>query len=95
MMTVLLVMLYGRTRILYAISRDGLLPKNISLLNKKYKTPVKNTWIFASLIAFCAGVIPLSKLAELVNIGTLIAFTVVFNWSSLLKKKQEYTLRWF
>ena len=77
MMTVILVMLYGGTRLLYAFGRDGLLPKSMCELNKKYKTPVKNTWIFAVLVAFCAGVIPLSKLAELVNMGTLIAFTIV------------------
>ena len=89
MMTVLLVMLYGGTRILYAISRDGLLPKSMCELNKKYKTPVKNTWIFSSLIAFCAGVIPLSKLAELVNIGTLIAFTVVSIGVIFLRKNKN------
>ena len=89
MMTVILVMLYGGTRILYAISRDGLLPKSMCELNKKYKTPVKNTWIFASLIAFCAGVIPLSKLAELVNIGTLIAFTVVSIGVIFLRKNKN------
>ncbi|QGQ48079.1 amino acid permease [Metabacillus sediminilitoris] len=77
MMTVILVMLYGGTRLLYALGRDGLLPKIMCELNKKYKTPIKNTWIFAALTAFCAGVIPLSKLAELVNMGTLLAFTVV------------------
>ncbi len=76
MMTVILVMLYGGTRLLYAFGRDGLLPKIMYELNEKYKTPVKNTWILASLIAFCAGFIPLSKLVELVNMGTLIAFTI-------------------
>ncbi|MEK4485069.1 amino acid permease [Psychrobacillus sp. FSL H8-0484] len=77
MVTVILVMLYGGTRLLYALGRDGLLPKSMCELSKKYNTPVKNTWTFALLVAFCAGVIPLSKLAELVNMGTLIAFTIV------------------
>ncbi|OES46326.1 amino acid permease [Domibacillus iocasae] len=77
MVTVILVMLYGGTRLLYAFGRDGLLPKAMYELNEKYKTPVKNTWIFSILIAFCAGFTPLSKLAELVNMGTLIAFTIV------------------
>ncbi|MBN6185634.1 amino acid permease [Aneurinibacillus sp. BA2021] len=77
MMTVILVMVYGGTRLLYALGRDGLLPKVMCELNAKYKTPVKNTWIFTALIAFCAGIVPLSKLAELVNMGTLLAFTIV------------------
>lgn len=77
MVTVILVMLYGGTRLLYAIGRDGLLPKSMYELSKKYNTPVKNTWTFAVLVAFCAGIVPLSKLAELVSMGTLIAFTIV------------------
>ncbi|KAB2333069.1 amino acid permease [Cytobacillus depressus] len=77
MMTVILVMLYGGTRILFALARDGLLPKSMYELNKKYNTPTKNTWIFSTLIAFCAGFVPLAKLVELVNMGTLLAFTIV------------------
>ena len=77
MMTVILVMLYGGSRLLYAIARDGLLPKFMTKLNSKHYTPVNNTWIFASAVAICAGFIPLDKLAELVNMGTLIAFIVV------------------
>lgn len=77
MMTVILVMLYGGSRLLYAIARDGLLPKFMTKLNPKHHTPVINTWIFALVVAICAGFIPLGKLAELVNIGTLIAFIVV------------------
>lgn len=77
MITVILVMLYGGTRLLYAFGRDGLLPKSMSELSKKYNTPVKNTWTFSILVAICAGFVPLSQLAELVNMGTLIAFTIV------------------
>jgi len=77
MMTVILVMSYGGTRLLYALGRDGLLPKSMAELSPKFKTPVKNTWIFALLVAFCAGFVPLSKLTELVNMGTLVAFTIV------------------
>ncbi|MCR8659011.1 amino acid permease [Paenibacillus endoradicis] len=77
MMTVILVMLYGGTRVLYALGRDGLLPRSMYELSKKYKTPVKNTWIFSILVALCAGFIPLSELAELVSTGTLVAFIIV------------------
>ncbi|WP_043931483.1 amino acid permease [Bacillus sp. EB01] len=89
MMTVILVMAYGGTRLLYAFGRDGLLPKSMCELNKKYKTPVKNTWVFATLVAFCAGFIPLSSLAELVNIGTLIAFTIVSIGVIFLRKNKS------
>lgn len=77
MMTVILVMSYGGSRLLYAISRDGLLPKSMSQIDEKYKTPIKNTWIFAIAVSACAGFMPLAKLAELVNMGTLIAFAIV------------------
>ena len=77
MTTVILVMMYGGTRLLYAFSRDGLLPKSLSDIHPKYKTPVKNTWILAILTAIVAGIVPLDKITSLVNMGTLIAFTVV------------------
>ncbi|KMY54417.1 amino acid permease [Bacillus sp. FJAT-27231] len=89
MMTVILVMSYGGTRLLYAFGRDGLLPKSMYELNKKYKTPVKNTWVFATLVAFCAGFVPLSKLAELVNMGTLLAFTIVSIGVIYLRKNKS------
>jgi len=89
MMTVILVMSYGGTRLLYALGRDGLLPKSMAELSPKYKTPVKNTWMFAILVAFCAGFVPLSKLAELVNMGTLVAFTIVSIGVVYLRKNKN------
>jgi basic amino acid/polyamine antiporter, APA family len=75
--TVLLVLIYGQSRLFYAISRDGLLPQIFTKVSKKKQTPVVGSWITCALVAFFAGVIPLNKLAELVNIGTLIAFMTV------------------
>ena len=75
--TVLLVMMYGQTRLFYAISRDGLLPKALSKVDKKRQTPIVNTWITCLVVSVFAGIIPLSKLAELTNIGTLFAFMAV------------------
>ncbi|KGR79797.1 amino acid permease [Ureibacillus manganicus] len=89
MMTVILVMIFGGTRLLYALGRDGLLPKIMTQLDQKHKTPVKNTWIFAILIAFCAGFIPLGTLAELVNMGTLIAFIIVSIGVIFLRKNKN------
>jgi len=77
MTTVLLVMSYGGTRLLFAISRDGLLPKALMKLNRKTHVPVLNTWIFGLIAAVFAAIIPLDRIAELVNIGTLFAFALV------------------
>ncbi|MBA4551638.1 MULTISPECIES: amino acid permease [Thermoactinomyces] len=77
MTTVILVMLYGQTRIFFSMSRDGLLPKAFSWVHPKYKTPYTSTWIIGTIAAFVGALLPLEKLAELVNIGTLFAFTVV------------------
>ncbi|MEO4052010.1 amino acid permease [Solibacillus sp. CAU 1738] len=89
MMTVILVMCYGGTRLLFALGRDGLLPKVMREIHPKYKTPVKNTWIFAALISLCAGLLPIDKLTELVNMGTLIAFTMVSIGILWLRKNKE------
>lgn len=89
MTTVILVMAYGGTRLLYALSRDGLLPKSMYQLHKKFKTPVINTWTFAIFVSFFAGFVPLSKLAELVNMGTLLAFTAVSIGILYLRKNKD------
>ncbi|GAB6989997.1 amino acid permease [Paenibacillus pini] len=77
MTTVLLVMLFGMTRLLFAISRDGLLPNLLSSVNSKTQTPIASTWITGILIALLTGFVPLDKLANLTSIGTLFAFGVV------------------
>jgi len=75
--SVILVMMLGQSRIYYAISRDGLLPKVFSRIHDKRGVPHKAT-LFASVItAVFAGLFPLSVLSELVSIGTLMAFTIV------------------
>lgn len=77
MMTVVFVMLYGGTRLVYSLSRDGMLPKVLSEISPRKKIPLKSTWIYAVFISLFAGSVPISRLAELVNIGTLIAFAMV------------------
>lgn len=77
MTTVLIVMSYGGTRLLFAISRDGLLPRPLMRLNTKTQVPVVNTWIFGGIASVFAAVIPIDKIADLVNIGTLSAFAMV------------------
>ncbi|MNO24805.1 putative amino acid permease YhdG [compost metagenome] len=77
MTTVLLVLLFGQTRLLFAISRDGLLPQSLSKVNTKTHTPVRSTWMVGGIIAVLSGFIPLDRLANLTSIGTLFAFLVV------------------
>lgn len=75
--SVTLVTLYGQTRILFAIGRDGLLPSAFAKVHPRTQTPVNNTIIVAAAVALLAGFIPLDALWDLVSIGTLIAFIVV------------------
>ncbi|HWQ89300.1 MAG TPA: amino acid permease [Desulfitobacteriaceae bacterium] len=75
--TVLLVMLYAQTRVFYAMTRDGLLPKKFCYTHPKYKTPYKITWITGIIVAIIAAFMPIDIAAEMVNIGTLAAFIFV------------------
>ncbi len=75
--TVMLVLYYGLTRIIFAMSRDGLLSPFFSEVNPKTQTPVRVIVLCGIIISLIAGFIPLGDLAELVNIGTLAAFVLV------------------
>ncbi|MNB77139.1 putative amino acid permease YhdG [compost metagenome] len=95
MTTVLLVMLFGQTRLLFAISRDGLLPKSLSVVSPKTQTPVRSTWMVGGIIALLTGFIPLDRLANLTSIGTLFAFLVVSLGVIVLRKTQPHLKRGF
>ena len=75
--SVVLTIMYGQTRIGFAMSRDGLVPAWIGKLWEARKTPVVLTLLVAVLAGLLAAFVPLKNLAELVNIGTLFAFLVV------------------
>ena len=75
--TVMLVLYYGLTRIIFAMSRDGLLWPFFSKVNSTTQTPVRVIMLSGITMAIIAGLIPLGDLAELVNIGTLAAFVLV------------------
>ncbi len=77
MTTVILVMTYGQTRIIFAMSRDGLLPERLSSVHPVHATPYFATWTVGIVFAAIAGFVPLNVLAELINIGTLAAFTLI------------------
>jgi len=75
--SVVLTILYGQTRIMFAMSRDGLVPPALSKLWERTGTPALTTALFGVFIALIAAFLPLSEIAKLVNIGTLFAFFIV------------------
>ncbi|TDV18605.1 amino acid permease [Paraburkholderia caballeronis] len=77
MLTVILVMSYGQTRIIFAMSRDGLLPAVLSRVHPRFATPFLTTWIVGLFFGLIGALVPLNVLAELINIGTLAAFSMV------------------
>ncbi|MEU5880707.1 amino acid permease [Spirillospora sp. NPDC047279] len=74
--TVVLTVLYGQTRILFAMSRDGLIPKVFERVSRT-QVPVYNTLIVCVFVSVLAAVVPLGQLAEATSIGTLFAFALV------------------
>jgi amino acid transporter len=93
--SVTLVTLYGQTRILFAMGRDGLLPSMFAKVNPRSMTPVNNTIIVAIVVAILAGIVPLDYLADMVSIGTLVAFIVVSVGVILLRVREPDLPRGF
>jgi APA family basic amino acid/polyamine antiporter len=75
--TVMLVMLLGQSRVFYSMSKDGLLPKWASAVHPRFRTPWITTIIFGAFAAIMPAFFNIEVLSELVNIGTLLAFTIV------------------
>lgn len=86
--SVILVMMMGQSRIYYSISKDGLLPKILSKVHSKHKTPRNATFFACVLTAIFAGLFPLHVLSELVSIGTLMAFSIVCISIIVLRKTE-------
>ena len=75
--SVTLISLYGQTRILFAMSRDGMIPELFHKVNPRTLTPVRNTVVVCIVVSLLAGFIPINFLAEMTSIGTLAAFVTV------------------
>ncbi|HLW38143.1 MAG TPA: amino acid permease [Candidatus Eremiobacteraceae bacterium] len=75
--SVMLTSLLGQSRIFYVMARDGLLPPVVARVHPRFRTPARMTMITGVIVAMLAAVVPLEKLLELVNIGTLSAFSIV------------------
>lgn len=93
--SVLLVMMFGQTRVFFAMSRDGLLPKVFGAVHPKFKTPVKSTLLVGIFTSLMAGFTPIGVVAELTNIGTLAAFIIVAAAVILLRVKRPDLQRSF
>ena len=88
--SVIMVMGLGFTRVVYALSRDGLLFESLSDIHPKFGTPHKATIVGALVLSLAAGLFPLKDLAEMVNIGTLFAYFMVGISVVLLRKSKDY-----
>src|SRR4051812_21384710 len=86
--TVVMTLIIGAIRVLFAMSRDGLLPRTFAHVNKKTGTPINITLTIGALVAVVASLTPIGKLEEMVNIGTLTAFALVSLAVPILRKRR-------
>lgn len=84
--SVVMILMLGQTRVLFAMCRDGLLPRVLSKVHPRYGTPARITVLVGVATMLLSGVVSLDELAELVNIGTLFAFVVVSAGVIILRK---------
>jgi APA family basic amino acid/polyamine antiporter len=86
--TTMLVMLLGQSRVLFTMSRDGLLPAWCSRVHPRFRTP----WISSAVVGLCvgvfAGLVPISTLGQLTSIGTLLAFVIVCAGVWVLRRRR-------
>ena len=93
--SVMLVLMYGQTRIFYTMAGDGLLPSVFSRLHPSFHTPVVATWLLGGIVSILAAFVPLAALGELVSIGTLFAFILVCAGVLYLRRTQPELKRPF
>jgi basic amino acid/polyamine antiporter, APA family len=86
--TVLLVLLYGQSRIFFSMSRDGLLPELFARIHPRFRTPYLSSMLVGIVVALIAGLTPIEIVAELTNIGTLSAFVLVSAAVWILRRTQ-------
>ncbi|WP_327224102.1 amino acid permease [Streptomyces platensis] len=86
--SVCLILLLGQSRVFFAMSRDGLLPRAFSRSHPRFGTPYRSTIALGAVVAVVAGFTSIDELAELVNIGTLFAFVVVAVGVILLRRSR-------
>lgn len=84
--SVILVMMYGQSRIFFVMARDGLLPRRLSTVSSKTGTPILITAVTGIFVALAAGFFRLDEIAELANAGTLLAFVTTAASMMVLRK---------
>lgn len=93
--SVILMMLFGQTRIFFVMSRDGLLPEVLSRIHTRFKTPHIVTMVTGVGVTIAAAFLPVGKLADISNSGTLFAFMVVALTVMLLRIRDKHRHRPF
>lgn len=93
--SITLMTIFGQTRILFAMSRDGMIPKGFARIHPRTHTPLMNTGITCAVVAVLAGFLPLEYLSDMVSIGTLTAFAVVSLGVIILRHTNPTTERGF
>jgi APA family basic amino acid/polyamine antiporter len=94
--SVMLVMLLGQTRVLYAMATDGLLPKKFfAEIHPRFRTPFKNTILVGFLAGIVGAVTPIDDIGKMVNIGTLLAFVIVCIAIVILRRTEPERARPF
>jgi basic amino acid/polyamine antiporter, APA family len=93
--SVMLVLLYGQTRVFYTMSRDGLLPGAMSSVHKKFLTPWINTIVVGIAAMLAAGFLSLDALSDLANVGSLAAFAIVCITVIYLRRSEPGLVRPF
>ncbi|MFW0784087.1 amino acid permease [Gordonia sp. CPCC 206044] len=93
--TVVMVLMLGQSRVLFAMCRDGLLPRGLSKTSPRFGTPARLTVLIGVVVAVVAGFFPIDKLEEMVNVGTLFAFVVVAGGVMVLRRTRPDLQRGF
>jgi APA family basic amino acid/polyamine antiporter len=93
--SVILILLFGQTRIFFVMARDGLLPDGLSKVHPKWKTPYVVTAITGGVVAVAAAFLPVGQLADIANAGTLYAFLMVAIAVMLLRRSNATRKRAF
>lgn len=93
--SVILMMMFGQTRIFFVMARDGLLPEVLASVHPKWKTPHVVTMVTGGFVAFGAALLPVGQLADISNSGTLFAFLMVAVAVMLLRLRDPNRVRPF
>ncbi|MCL6451668.1 MAG: amino acid permease [Acetobacteraceae bacterium] len=86
--SVMLVNIFGQSRVFFAMARDGLLPGSLAFIHPRFRTPVRVTSLTGAAVALIGALLPIETVAELANIGTLAAFVLVSVGVVVLRKRR-------